>query len=89
MADGFVTHQHGVQSNARRGLELRREFNRGGTEVGVARARSLSNGQSIPLETIRRMVSYFARHEVDKKGERLGKYFKPFCWLYRLVIMGR
>mgnify|MGYP000400647086 CR=1 FL=1 len=52
MADGFVPPQ-GVINNAKRGLELRREFNRGGTEVGVARARSLSNGQSIPLETIR------------------------------------
>jgi len=68
MADGFVPPQ-GVRSNAARGLELRREFNRGGTLVGVARARSLSNGQAIPLETINRMVSYFARHEVDKKGK--------------------
>ncbi len=31
MADGFIPPQ-GVQSNARRGLELRREFNRGGTD---------------------------------------------------------
>ena len=61
----------GAIANAKRGLELRREFNRGGTPVGVARARSLSNGQGIPLETIRRMVSYFARHEVDKKGKDL------------------
>jgi len=72
MAEGFVPPQ-AVRNNAKRGLELRREHGRGGTEVGVARARSLSNGQSIPLETIRRMVSYFARHEVDKKGEGWGK----------------
>jgi len=72
MADGFVPPQT-VRSNAARGLELRREHGRGGTEVGVARARSLSNGQSIPLVSIRRMVSYFARHEVDKKGEGWGK----------------
>jgi len=71
MAEGFVPPQ-AVRNNAKRGLELRREHGRGGTEVGVARARSLSNGQSIPLETIRRMVSYFARHEVDKKGEGWG-----------------
>ena len=68
MADGFVPPQ-GVRDNAARGLELRREFNRGGTLVGVARARSLSNGQALPLDTINRMVSYFARHEVDKKGK--------------------
>ena len=87
MADGFVPPQ-GVQSNARRGLELRREFNRGGTEVGVARARSLSNGQSIPLETIRRMVSYFARHEVDKKGEGWGDASNPSAGYIAWLLWG-
>ena len=72
MAEGFVPPQE-VRNNAKRGLELRREHGRGGTEIGVARARSLSNGQSQPLKTINRMVSYFARHEVDKKGEGWGK----------------
>jgi hypothetical protein len=62
-----------VQSNAKRGLELRAKYNRGGTEVGVARARDLSNGTSVSLDTIQRMNSYFARHEVDKKGEGWGK----------------
>jgi hypothetical protein len=83
-ADGFVPPQN-VRSNAKRGLELRREFGRGGTEVGVARARDLSNGKSIPLETINRMVSYFARHEVDKKGENWGNASNPskgyIAWL--------
>lgn len=59
----------GVRSAAARGLELRKKFNRGGTMVGVARARDLSNGKSVSLSTIKRMVSYFARHEVDKKGQ--------------------
>jgi hypothetical protein len=58
-----------VRSAARRGLEMRREYNRGGTSVGVARARDLSNGKDISPSTIKRMVSYFARHEVDKKGQ--------------------
>lgn len=62
-----------VRDNAKRGLELRREHGRGGTEVGVARARDLSNGASLPLDTIKRMNSYFARHEVDKQGEGWGK----------------
>jgi hypothetical protein len=87
MADGFVPPQ-GVISNAKRGLELRREFNRGGTEVGVARARSLSNGQSIPLETIRRMVSYFARHEVDKKGEDWGNTSNPSAGYIAWLLWG-
>ena len=60
----------GVQEAAARGLELRREHGRGGTEVGVARARNLSNGDGIPLETINRMVSFFARHEVDLKAPK-------------------
>lgn len=62
-----------VRANAKRGLELRAKHGRGGTAVGVARARDLSNGKSLPIETIKRMVSYFARHEVDKQGEGWGK----------------
>jgi len=84
MADGFVPPK-GAQQNAARGLELRREFGRGGTAVGVARARDLSNGKSLPLKTINRMVSYFARHEVDKKGENWGNASNPskgyIAWL--------
>jgi hypothetical protein len=78
----------GVIANAKRGLELRREFNRGGTEVGVARARSLSNGQGIPLETIRRMVSYFARHEVDKKGKDWGNASNPSAGYIAWLLWG-
>lgn len=70
--DGFVPPQT-VRSNARRGLELRKKYNRGGTEVGVARARNLANGDAISYDTIKRMNSFFARHEVDKKGEGWGK----------------
>jgi hypothetical protein len=69
---GFVPPQE-VRSNAKRGLELRKKYNRGGTEVGVARARDLSNGSALSLDTVKRMNSYFARHEVDKKGEGWGK----------------
>jgi len=72
MADGFSPPQ-AVRSNAKRGLELREKYGRGGTAVGVARARDLSNGASISYDTIKRMNSYFARHEVDKKGEGWGK----------------
>jgi capsid protein len=54
---------------AKRGLEWREEYNRGGTMVGVARARDLSNRKNLSIDTVKRMNSYFARHEVDKKGE--------------------
>lgn len=59
----------GVREEAAKGLEWRRKYNRGGTEIGVARARDLSNGRDISPETARRMSSYFARHTVDKQGE--------------------
>lgn len=57
-----------MAAEARRGLEWRREFRRGGTSVGVARARDISNRKNLSLSTVKRMNSYFARHEVDKKA---------------------
>lgn len=56
-------------AEAKRGLAWRREFGRGGTAIGVARARDISNGRKLPLATVMRMRSFFARHEVDKKAE--------------------
>jgi hypothetical protein len=50
------------------GLKWRDEYGRGGTEVGVARARDISNLRNLSLDTVKRMNSYFARHEVDKQA---------------------
>ena len=58
-----------MAEEAQRGLDWRAEFGRGGTAVGVARARQLVNRQELSPETVKRMASYFARHEVDKQGE--------------------
>ena len=58
-----------MRAEARRGLEWRRQYNRGGTAVGVARARDIANGKNLSDETIGRMASYFARHEIDKQGQ--------------------
>jgi phage I-like protein len=61
----------GVREAAARALEVRAEkppSQRGMTAVGLARARDLSNGKTISPETARRMLAYFTRHEVDKKG---------------------
>ena len=57
-----------VAKAAALGLDLRREFGRGGTAVGVARARDLMNRKGISLDTIGRMRSYFARHAVDMEA---------------------
>ena len=55
----------GVQDAAARGLMLRGKHKRGGTEVGVARARDLKNGRRVSIDTIKRMVAYFTRHAKD------------------------
>ena len=58
-----------MREEANRGLEWRREYNRGGTLVGVARARDIAAGKNLPADTLLRMRSYFARHEVDKEAQ--------------------
>jgi HK97 family phage major capsid protein len=58
-----------MANEAKRGLDWRSEFGRGGTEVGIARARDISNRSELSPRTIKRMVSFFARHEVDKQAE--------------------
>lgn len=69
MSDNGHKPTRGMIEEAKRGLEWRREFNRGGTAVGVARARDIANGRNLSDDTVRRMNSYFARHEVDKQGQ--------------------
>ena len=57
-----------MANEAELGLKWRDEYNRGGTEVGVARARDISNMRNLSLDTVKRMNSYFSRHEVDKEA---------------------
>ena len=68
-----------MADEAQRGLDWRAEYGRGGTEVGVARARDISNRVNLSNDTIGRMVSFFARHEVDKEAEgfRIGENGYP------------
>lgn len=58
-----------MREAAAKGLAWREEYGRGGTEVGVARARDIVNNRNLSIDTVKRMKSYFARHEVDKQGE--------------------
>jgi hypothetical protein len=51
---------------ARRGLEARKKYHRGGTAVGVARARDLSRRANVSQRTIDRMYSYFSRHRASR-----------------------
>lgn len=58
-----------MAAEAEQGLEWRAEYGKGGTAVGVARARDIKNRRYLSPETVKRMNSYFARHEVDKEAE--------------------
>jgi HK97 family phage major capsid protein len=58
-----------MAEEAQRGLDWRAEFGRGGTSVGVARANQLRRREELSIDTVKRMASYFARHEVDKRAE--------------------
>lgn len=90
----------GVQRAAQSALRVRRQSvpsQRGMTSVGLARARDLANGRPVSEETIRRMLNYFTRHEVDKEGstwEEKGKGWQAwngwggdpgFRWVKRIV----
>jgi hypothetical protein len=59
-----------MAANAKLGLELRRHFGRGGTEVGVKRAHQLVERLELEPADIKSMYSYFARHAVDKNTTR-------------------
>lgn len=59
----------GVQAEAKKALEWRKEHKRGGTPVGLNTARTLAKGGQIGIEKVRHIAKYFPRHEVDKKGK--------------------
>ena len=64
-----LTPSDSMANEAQRGLDWRKEFNRGGTAVGVARARDIVNKTRLSPNTVLRMYSFFSRHEVDKQGQ--------------------
>ena len=74
-----TTPPQAVQDAAKRGLELRKKYGRGGLSTeqagkmgigsGIARANSLAAGQKQSPATIRRMVAFFARHAKNKDGK--------------------
>jgi lambda family phage portal protein len=78
--DGIdFTPPEGAREAAKRALEVRETkppSQRGMTPVGIARARDLQNGVKLSPDTVRRMLSFLARHEVDKKGSTFGEQGK-------------
>jgi HK97 family phage prohead protease len=58
----------GARKEAEKSLAWRREFGRGGTAVGIARARDLANGVELSPSTVRRMKAFFDRHQKNKSA---------------------
>ena len=77
-ADGYSP-PAGARSAARKAIKFKEDgkANGAGTAVGWTRAGQLSRGESISLSTVKRMYSYFSRHEVDKKGKDWGNSANP------------
>jgi hypothetical protein len=48
-----------------------------GTAVGWTRAGQLARGETLSLSTVKRMYSFFSRHEVDKKGKDFNNTSNP------------
>ena len=69
LADIDTVPTNAMAEEAARGLEWRRKYKRGGTTVGVARANQLMNKERLSIDTVKRMFSFFSRHEVDKQAE--------------------
>ena len=67
-----------VRAAARRGLELRKKYGKGGLTTqeagkhgigsGVARATSLANGENVSFDIIKRMAAFFSRHAKNFAG---------------------
>jgi len=67
----------GVRKAAKRGLELRKRFHRGGLSSkeagklgigsGIVRAVNLAHGSKMSPDTIKRIKNYFTRYQVDKR----------------------
>jgi hypothetical protein len=94
-SESSFTPPDGVRSAARRGLELREKWKRGGITnseasaegigSGVQRATNLKNGDAISLATVKRMAAFFSRHQKnyrpDEKEADGGPTAGTIAWL--------
>ena len=60
--DRMYTIPDAVIAEAKRGLEWRKEEDRGGTSVGLNTARTLARGGQIGIKKLRHIAKYFPRH---------------------------
>lgn len=78
-ADKTYSPTAGMKSAARRALKWKEEGKAtgAGTPVGWGRASDIVAGRSMSLSTVKRMYSFFSRHEVDKKGKDFNNTSNP------------
>jgi hypothetical protein len=69
----------GMKSAAARAIRWKEEGKAtgAGTPVGWGRARDIVAGRSMSLSVVKRMYSFFSRHEVDKKGKDFNNTSNP------------
>jgi hypothetical protein len=69
-AEGYAPNS-GMKAAARRALKWKEDGKAtgAGTPVGWGRATDIVAGRSMSLSVVKRMYSFFSRHEVDKKGK--------------------
>ena len=77
-----------MADEAAKGLAYRREFGRGGTEVGVARARDIKNRVKLSPRTVKRMKAFFDRHQVDRQAEDWGNEHNPSAGYVAHLLWG-
>jgi hypothetical protein len=69
----------GMKAAARRALKWKADGKAtgAGTPVGWGRATDIVAGRSMSLSVVKRMFSFFSRHEVDKKGKDFNNTSNP------------
>ena len=79
IADINTTPTDSMVSEAKKGIAWRKEFNRGGTRIGATRASQIVAKEKLSPSTVKRMFSFFSRHESDKAadGFRVGEKGYP------------
>lgn len=58
-----------MKEEAKRAIAWKEEGHKGGTRIGLVRARQIMRGENLSRDTVMRMFSFFSRHEKNKKAE--------------------
>lgn len=74
-----------VANNALKGLELRKEWHRGGTEVGITIARRIVHNFTLDgllaYNHVRKISQYFPRHQYDNLDQKNPPSNGYIAWL--------